>query len=448
MLALKHELKNTAHQKSQIEQNFEKLREEKDGETKNLEEKLVEANDKVSILTIENKNLYAILDTKETIIKEMNESSDKASLTEMKVRLDATEKENSNLKYELHMAQKELEIRNKERDYNIKTAEAAYKQQMESLKKVSKLETECNKLRMMLRKRLPGPGAIAKMRNELGLNSNNSMETRKKSSSLLVEKLHVIEEENRVLKETLARKNDDTMSCVTESWATTFISELEHFKEDKLEGSNSDFGIEEDQFQNYPSWLKDIVRVIIKKHYVIQISVKKIIEEVLDALKKTGFYTEEEKYVERCIDDHKSMEVTDKTSAAPENSDLCVTKETYKSTLSNVEVTNNPSKEVESQGSSNPDLEANKVTNSVNNGIRKECDEEVHREIGERHDNLNLEKENNEEKELKEEPDELDTNASKEAKEGSEYESESKLERSLHSHLLSLFLFIKLNYYF
>jgi Filament-like plant protein, long coiled-coil len=435
---MKQQLKNIVHQKSQIEQNFEKLREEKDGEAKNLE-KLVEANDKVSILTIENKNLYAILDTKETIIKEMNESSDKASLTEMKVRLDATEKENSNLKYELHMAQKELEIRNKERDYNIRTAEAAYKQQMESLKKVSKLETECNKLRMMLRKRLPGPGAIAKMRNELGLNSSNSTETRKKSSSPLVEKLHVIEEENRVLKETLARKNEDTMSCVTESWATTFISELEHFKEDKLEGPNSDFGFEEDQFQNYPSWLKDIVRVIIKKHYVIQISVKKIIEEVLDALNKTGFYTEEEKYVERCIDDHKSMEVADKTSVAPENSDLCVTKESYKSILSNVEDTNNPPEEVESQASNDPDLEANKATNAVNNGD-KECDNVVDGEIGETDDNLNLQKENSKEKELKE-PDELDTNTSKEANKSSEHASEPKLQRSLYSHLFCMFFF-------
>lgn len=420
MLALKQQLKNLAHQKSQVEQNFNKLREEKDEisaeKIKSLEEKLIEANDKVSILTIENKNLYAILDTKETIIKEMNESSDKASLTEMKVRLDATEKENSNLKYELHMAQKELEIRNKERDYNIKTAEAAYKQQMESLKKVSKLETECNKLRMMLRKRLPGPGAIAKMRNEI-----NNTETRKKSSSPLVEKLHVIEEENRVLKETLARKNEDTMSCVTESWATTFISELEHFKDEKPEGPNSDFGFEEDQFQNYPGWLKDIVRVIIKKHYVIQISVKKIIEEVLVALQKTGFYTEEEKNVESCTVDLKSVEIPDKSSAVPESSDLCASKETCDSTLKNVEVMNKSSEEVESQGSNDLDLEANKVANGVNNGTDKECDKEVDGKIGERDDDLNLEEENNEEKELKG-TDESEINAFK-------YETEPKLER-------------------
>ncbi|KAF3338649.1 filament-like plant protein 7 isoform X1 [Carex littledalei] len=448
--ALKQQLKNLSNQKFQIEQNFAKLREEKgeisaetknhlsnqEKKIKNLEEKLTEANDKVAILTIENKNIYAILETKETIINEMNESSDKASITEMKVRLDATEKENSNLKFELHMAQKELEIRNKERDYNIKTAEAAYKSQMESLKKVSKLETECNKLRMMLRKRLPGPGAVAKMRNEiknLGLNSNNSTETRRKSSTPLADKLHVIEEENRVLKETLARKNEDTMSCVTESWATTFISELDHFKEEKVEGLNSDFGFEEDQFQNYPGWLKDIVRVILKHHYVIQMSVNNIIEEVLVALKKTGFYTGGEKEVEKCTVALEIMEIPDKSSAVPERSDLSAIeednfpKETNESAPKNVEVTNKPSEEVESQGSNDPELEADKVINGETNGIEKECDKEVEGEIGEKDDNFKLEEGNNE-KELLKAADELKVDSFKDAKKSFEFESETKLE--------------------
>ncbi|XP_078165681.1 uncharacterized protein LOC144560375 [Carex rostrata] len=441
--ALKQQLKNLSHQNIQIEQNLAKLTAEtknhvsnQEEKIKSLEEKLTEANDKVAILNIENKNIYAILETKETIIKEMNESSDKASITEMKVRLDATEKENSNLKYELHMAQKELEIRNKERDYNIKTAEAAYKSQLESLKKVSKLETECNKLRMMLRKRLPGPGAVAKMRNEiknLGINSNNSTETRRKSSTPLADKLHVIEEENRVLKETLARKNEDTMSCVTESWATTFISELDHFKEEKVEGLNSDFGFEEDQFQNYPGWLKDIVRVIIKHHYVIQMSVNSIIEEVLVALKKTGFYTEGEKEVEKCTVALEIMDIPDKTSVVPERSNLSaieennLPKETCESAPKNVEVTNKPSEEVESQGSNDPDLEANKVINGETNGIEKECDKEVEGEIGERDDDLKLEEGNNE-KELLKGADELKVDSFKDAKKSFELESETKLE--------------------
>jgi hypothetical protein len=66
------------------------------------------------------------------------------------------EKENSSLKYDLHVLKKELEIRSQEREIERKAADNADKQQLESVKKIAKLEEECNRLRVLIRKKLPG----------------------------------------------------------------------------------------------------------------------------------------------------------------------------------------------------------------------------------------------------------------------------------------------------
>jgi hypothetical protein len=66
------------------------------------------------------------------------------------------EKENANLKYEAHALNKELAIRNEEREYERKAAEIASKQHLDSVKKIAKLEEECNRLRVLMSKKLPG----------------------------------------------------------------------------------------------------------------------------------------------------------------------------------------------------------------------------------------------------------------------------------------------------
>ncbi len=74
----------------------------------------------------------------------------------LQVRLEAMEKENSSLKYDVHVLNKELEIRSQEREIERKAADNADKQQLESVKKIAKLEEECNRLRVLIRKKLPG----------------------------------------------------------------------------------------------------------------------------------------------------------------------------------------------------------------------------------------------------------------------------------------------------
>lgn len=69
--------------------------------------------------------------------------------------LEALEKENSSLKKELVSFHRELEVVAIERDLSTKSAETASKLQLESIKKVAKLEAECRKLQSLARKSSP-----------------------------------------------------------------------------------------------------------------------------------------------------------------------------------------------------------------------------------------------------------------------------------------------------
>ncbi|KAK8989029.1 hypothetical protein V6N11_030397 [Hibiscus sabdariffa] len=70
-------------------------------------------------------------------------------------------REINSLKYEIYVLYKELEIRNEENNMSMRSAEAANKQHMEGVKKMAKLEAECQRLRGLVRKKLPGPAALA-----------------------------------------------------------------------------------------------------------------------------------------------------------------------------------------------------------------------------------------------------------------------------------------------
>ncbi|KAG6526830.1 filament-like plant protein 7 [Zingiber officinale] len=196
-----------------------------------LEQRLADTNQKLTESAVEISNLNRILVVKEQLLKELCESKSnvEAKLTEEMSRLDSSEKLIASLKYELCMLQKEIEIRNEEREYSHRSANAAHRQHLGSIKKIAKLETECQRLRIMVRKRLPGPTALAKMRSEV-----ESIETRKRASSsmgedfhlkdtvledcydlsskgavALVDRLRTTEDENKILKESLTNKNNE-----------------------------------------------------------------------------------------------------------------------------------------------------------------------------------------------------------------------------------------------
>ncbi|CAI9758818.1 unnamed protein product [Fraxinus pennsylvanica] len=284
-----------------------------------LDEKLAEAGVRLAKLDAENTQLSRALLGKDKVIEDLNKyrAQVETDFNALLSRVESTEKEKASLKYEVRVLEKELDIRNEEREFNHRTADVAHKQQLESAKKIAKLESECQRLRLLVRQRLPGPAAMAKMKNEVDMLGRDRLETRRRKSNpslagsmdfsvdttpetpsrrtmSLTERLHAIEEENRILKEALKKKSnelqffettyvrmasrlsqvgeqleesskgqttaepgkhmhfvqeltmasisdldsDDKASCA-ESWASALISELEHFKNEKHMGTPS-----------------------------------------------------------------------------------------------------------------------------------------------------------------------------------------------------------------
>ncbi|XP_039070259.1 filament-like plant protein 4 isoform X2 [Hibiscus syriacus] len=166
-------------------------------------------------------------------------SQAEAEIELLKANSESCEREINSLKYELHVASKELEIRNVEKNMSMRSAEVANKQHMESVKKIAKLESECQRLRGLVRKKLPGPAALAQMKLEvesLGRDYGDSRLKRSpstpstphlstatdfsldntqkflKENELLAERLLAAEEETKMLKEALAKRNSELVA--------------------------------------------------------------------------------------------------------------------------------------------------------------------------------------------------------------------------------------------
>lgn len=65
-------------------------------------------------------------------------SQAEADIELLKTNIQSCEREINSLKYELHIVSKEFEIRNEEKNMNIKSAEVANKQHLEGVKKKKK----------------------------------------------------------------------------------------------------------------------------------------------------------------------------------------------------------------------------------------------------------------------------------------------------------------------
>ncbi|RWR83007.1 filament-like plant protein 7 isoform X2 [Cinnamomum micranthum f. kanehirae] len=228
-------------QEKRIHDAVMKTTKEFDNVRLNLEEKLAETSKRHAKLGADNAHISKLLQIKENLNEDLKESKSQveADFDALNVRLNSSERENASLRYEVCMFEKELEIRNDEREYNRKSIDVSHKQHLESMKKTAKLETECHKLRLLVQKRLPGPAALAKMRNEVSILRKEAADTGRKSnpaiagrivkdsmsdnfhdspskrSDLLIEQLCGMEEENKVLKEKLMKKNSDLQSLRT-----------------------------------------------------------------------------------------------------------------------------------------------------------------------------------------------------------------------------------------
>ncbi|KAK7252024.1 hypothetical protein RIF29_35701 [Crotalaria pallida] len=213
---------------SKISKEHEKIQKE-------LEEKLREQSKKIHDLTAENSHLTNALLAKDKSIVDMRKCKQQADAEfgTLMSRLDSTEKENAFLRYEFHMLEKELEIRKEEMDYSRQYADASHKKFIENAQKASKLEAECQRLRLLLQKKSPGNAGSVSTRNEVGMmrretdtrrrrksNPNRdliyknndigfSAEVSEKSTGLMINRLQELDEENKALKKILSKKNTE-----------------------------------------------------------------------------------------------------------------------------------------------------------------------------------------------------------------------------------------------
>lgn len=196
----------------------------------------------------ENTQLSTALLAKNKIVKDLNRERDrvKADFNAVVSSLESKEKENTSLRYEVRVLEKELELRNEEREFSRRTTEASHKLHLENVKKVAKLEAECQRLRILVRKRLPGPAAMSKMRNEVEMlgrrrfngSPNNPMIDAEKIDNL-TEQICLLEEENKTLRDALNKKvNELQFSRNMYSRTASRLLEFESHLEESSKGTN------------------------------------------------------------------------------------------------------------------------------------------------------------------------------------------------------------------
>ncbi|CAH8344582.1 unnamed protein product [Eruca vesicaria subsp. sativa] len=182
-----------------------------------LEGKIDELKQGLHRAASDNASLTRSLQERSEMIVKIREEKSKAEaeVEKLKTNVQLAEKEISSLKYDVHVAAKEVEIRNEEKNMSLKSAENANRQHLEGVKKIAKLEGECQRLRGLLRKKLPGPGAMAQMKLEvesLGYDqtsADHKWEECKRENANLTRRALEMEEEIQTLKEQLASRSNE-----------------------------------------------------------------------------------------------------------------------------------------------------------------------------------------------------------------------------------------------
>lgn len=201
----------------------ESIKYELDSRISELEQELLKKSAEIAALS---KSLH---ERANMLLKTRDEKSQAETEIEvLKSHIQSCDKEINSMKYEVHVVTKELEIRNEEKNMSVKLAESANKQHLEDVKKISKLEAECQRLRGLVKKKLPGPAALAQMKVEvenlgrssplkssspyLSLPPNFSLEEMQhcqKENEYLTSQLLAAEEEAKMLKEALLNRNNE-----------------------------------------------------------------------------------------------------------------------------------------------------------------------------------------------------------------------------------------------
>ncbi|GER56610.1 hypothetical protein STAS_34335 [Striga asiatica] len=240
----------------------------------------------------ENSYLTKALLVKEKLIDDLNRAKCRkdAEFDALMTRLDSTEKENAFLRYEFRALESELEARNEEIEYVRRSAEARVKQNSENIKKVKKLEAECQRLRVSRRAGLPARP------------DNNS----------LLGRIRDLEDENRALKECLAQKEEEILYhfyaknlnfsdrvslASSRSWADKFAEGPENRPECRTIGAYNNNCSEMSLMDDFvemeeklaivtvnDDWIRDVKNIIMKQIEISKRNIEEILEEIRKAL--------------------------------------------------------------------------------------------------------------------------------------------------------------------
>ncbi|XP_073008806.1 filament-like plant protein 4 [Typha latifolia] len=209
-----------------------------------LEARIIDFDQELLKASADNAALSRSLQERSNMLMKISEEKSQADaeIEVLKSGLQSCEREISSLKYEIHIVSKELEIRNEEKNMSLRSADVANKQHLEDVKKITKLEAECQRLRGLVRKKLPGPAALAQMKLEVENLGRDYGENRlrrspakntaphhtlppapefafenfqpfQKDNEVLTARLLAMEEETKMIKEALSKRNSELQAA-------------------------------------------------------------------------------------------------------------------------------------------------------------------------------------------------------------------------------------------
>lgn len=177
---------------------------------------------KIQTLAAENSQLKKSLVAKEELAVSLQErkSQVESEFEVLMTRLDSTEKENAFLRYEYTVLEKDLGVKTEETEYTRRSMELTHKQQLRNVNKIVELEAECQRLRLLFRKKFPersismrNEGEERKMEmrrrsaNKSDLMMRDEVQSRKLKYELLMEQIGNVRAENKNLMDIIMRKN-------------------------------------------------------------------------------------------------------------------------------------------------------------------------------------------------------------------------------------------------
>lgn len=292
---------------------------------KKLEEKLSETSKRVASLSSENSYLTKALMVKEKLLEDLNGAKvqTEAELETLMARLDCVEKENAFLRYEFRSLEKELQIKNEELECSRRSLDGSNKNYLENVKKIKKLEGECQRLRSLTRKAQGRNHQIGARRNSI-CNDEYCSEKASKKVSFLIDQVQDLQRENEIFKEFLAKKDEEisnlqklknleskesasngVFSDETNSRALALVSghDQDEFKATKMMPESQIIGasemrlmddfvemeklaivaVDSPEIKKTDDWLQTVTNMVLEQHEASSRSIDELLEDVRTA---------------------------------------------------------------------------------------------------------------------------------------------------------------------